>query len=416
MTAPRARFCATATAPSGSRSSAAPRSRISTPRRERDRVYGRGPPAHGAREAARRKVLAARDGEGFLALFDPSVPDFVYYQTPGIFYNSYPWQDPDGTLFSLDFHYNAIVRWAPDVSTATIWRIPSTSFSPSKIVRLEDGKLWISFYHSAQLGRFDDATGTLDIFTLNQGVFPYDIQNYRGLVAYSDQAGYAGFLDPAKSTPTSSTLTATTVVPLVRSTFPTTAVTSALTFDEQDLTPPSVLAAVGSGQPGLAQILVNSGTALWAMLIDEVRGRIFFGTSGALAALSPPPKLDDRELYLTSASAAPFSSDPARSYRTQVVTWNRGTPDSTGATKLLTYVQRILPDGWIAGFSGARESAVPASATLPPQEDVVGTGMDRPASSRRARSSRTSSTTRSRGRVSPCPHPRAGRVATPRTP
>ena len=313
---------------------------------------------------------------GLLALFDPAVPNFVYYQTPGVYYISYPWQDPDGTIFSLDFIYNSVIRWAPDVSTATTWTLPATSLSPSKIVRLADGKLWISFYNSAELGRFDDATGTLDIFTLDPAASPYDIHNYRGLVIYSDHAGQVGFLDPAKSTPTStSTLTATDVVPLVRSTYPTTAVTSALTFDEQDLTPPTVLADVGSGLPGLAQILVNNGSAPWAMLIDEVRGRIFFGTSGALGALSPPPKLDDKELYLTSVSAAPFSSDPARSYRTQVVTWNRGTPDSTGVTKLLTYVQRILPDGWIAGFSGAATQPVPA-ATLLSQEDVVGTGMD----------------------------------------
>jgi streptogramin lyase len=36
---------------------------------------------------------------GLLALFDPSVPNFVYYQTPNVFYLSYPWQDADGTLF-----------------------------------------------------------------------------------------------------------------------------------------------------------------------------------------------------------------------------------------------------------------------------------------------------------------------------
>jgi streptogramin lyase len=313
---------------------------------------------------------------GYLALFDPSVPIFTYYQTPGVYYTSYPWQDPDGTLFSLDFIYNSIVRWASDVPAATIWTLPDTSLAPSKIVRLADGKLWISFYHSAELGRFDDATGTLDIFTLGPGVFPYDIHNYRGLVLYSDQAGQVGFLDPAKSTPTStSTLTVTNVVPLVRSTSLTTAVTSALTFDEQDLTPPTLLTDGGSSLPGLAQILANNGSALWAMLVDEVRGRILFGTRGALAALCPPPKIDDKELYLTSASAAAFSSDLARSYRTQVVTWNRGTPDSTGATKLLTYVQRLLPDGWIAGLSGAATQPVPAG-TLLSQEDVVGTGMD----------------------------------------
>ncbi len=313
---------------------------------------------------------------GLLAVFDPAVPNFIYYTTPGVYYNSYPWQDPDGSIFSLDFIFQSVVHWAPDVSTARIWTLPSTTLSPSKIVRLADGKLWITFYASGQLGRFDDATGTLDVFTLPSGSFPYDIHNYKGLVVYSDQAGQVGFLDPGKSTPSStSTLTFTDAVPVARTTFATTAVTSALTLDEQDLTPPSVVVDVGSGQPGLAQILVNSGSSLWAMLIDEARGRIFFGTSGAFGALSPPPKVDDKELYLTSASAAPFSSDSARSYRTQIVTWNRGTPDSTGVTKVMNYVQRILPDGWIAGLSGAATQPVPAG-TLVSQQDVIGAGMD----------------------------------------
>jgi len=314
---------------------------------------------------------------GLLALFDPSVPSFIYYETPGVFYLSYPWSDADGTLFSLDFIYGMIVRWAPDLSTARVWTIPTTSLSPSKIVRLADGKLWISFFNSSELGRFDDQTGTLDIFTLNAGAFPYDIQNYRGLVIYSDLAGQVGFLDPAKVVPSSSTtLTQVDVVPLVRSTLPTTAVTSTLTFDEQNLTPPLPGFDLGSSAlPGLAQIFVNNGTALWAMLVDEVRGRIFFGTTGAIGILGPPPQIDVRDLYLASASAAALPSDPARAYRTQIVTWNRGTPDATGVTKVLNPIQRVLPDGWIAGLSGTATVSVPAG-TLLSQEDVVGTGMD----------------------------------------
>ncbi len=313
---------------------------------------------------------------GLLALFDPDAPSFVYYQTPGVFYLSYPSQDPDGTLFSLDFIYGSIVRWAPDLSTARVWTIPDTSFSPSKIVRLADGKLWISFFGSAELGRFDDATGILDIFALDSSNLPFDLRSYRGLVLYSDLAGQIGFLDPTKVVPTTSTtLTSADVVPTVRSTFPTTAATSALTFDEQDLIPPVPGFDLGSGLPGLAQILVNNGNALWGMLIDEVRGRIFFGTTGAIGILGPPPQIDVRDLYLTSASAAALSSDPARAYRTGIVTWNRGTPDATGATQALSTIQRILPDGWIAGLSGTTTQAVPVG-TLLSQEDVVGTDMD----------------------------------------
>jgi hypothetical protein len=311
-----------------------------------------------------------------LALFDPSIPDFIYYQTPGVYYLSYPWSDTDGTLFSLDFVYGTIVRWAPDMSTARLWTLPVASLSPSKIVRLGDGKLWISFFGTAELGRFDDQTGTLDIFTLTGTTSPFDIHNYRGLVLYSDLAGQVGFLDPAKAVPSSSTtLTQTDSVPVIRSTFPTTAVTTALTFDEQDLTPPVPVVDAGTAVSGLAEILVNNGNALWAMLVDEVRGRIFFGTTGAIGILGPPPQIDVRDLYLPSASAAALPSDPARSYRTGIVTWNRGTPDTTGATKALNLLQRLLPDGWIAGLSGTATPVVPAG-TLLSQTDVVGTDMD----------------------------------------
>ena len=313
---------------------------------------------------------------GLLAVFDPSVPNFVYYQTPGVFYLSYPSQDPDGTLFSLDFIYGSIVRWAPDLSTARFWTLPVTSLSPSKIVRLADGKLWISFFNSGELGRFDDVTGTLDIFKVNPAGSPFDMHNYRGLVLYSDLSGQVGFLDPVKAVPTSSTtLKLTDVVPVVRSTFPTTSQTSTLIFDEQDLVQPVPGYAVGAAFPDFTEILVNNGNALWALLVDEVRGRIFFGTIGAIGALGPPPQVNPGDLYLASASAAALSSDPAKSYGTQIVTWNRGTPDATGMTKALSTTERILPDGWIAGLSGSVTSAVPAGALLS-QEDVVGAGMN----------------------------------------
>jgi hypothetical protein len=311
-------------------------------------------------------------------VFDPSIPNFVYWVTPGVYYLSYPWQDPDGTLFSLDFIYGSVVRWPGDLSTATIWTLPSTSVSPSKIVRLADGKLWISFYGAGQLGRFDETTGTLDIFTLDAGAIPSDMHNYRGLVVYSDQTGQVGFLDPSVAAPTSSTvLTLTTATPTVQSTFPSTAVTSTLTFDEQNPVPPGAVSDTGSGVPGFAHILVNNASAIWSILVDEVRGRIFFGTVGGFGILGPPPMLDAAELYITAASSTPLSSDPTRIAKTQVVTWNRGTPDSSNVTHTLTLAQRLLPDGWIAGFSAGATLPVPPG-TLFSQDDVIGTDMATP--------------------------------------
>ena len=46
------------------------------------------------------------------------------------------------------------------------------------------------------------------------------------------------------------------------------------------------------------------------MLIDEARGRIFFGTAGGFGILGPSPRVDTAELYLTAASSRPL---PVRS-------------------------------------------------------------------------------------------------------
>jgi hypothetical protein len=314
---------------------------------------------------------------GLLALFDPSVPNFTYYVTPGVIYLTYPWQDADGTLFSADFIYGFIVSWPPDVSTATIWTLPDTVLSPSKIVRLEDGKLWISFFDTAQLGRFDEKTGTLDVFTLLSGT-PYDIHNYRGLVAYTDETGQVGFLDPAVAIPTSSTvLTSTTATPSIRSTLAARIVTSTLVNDTQTLTSPADAADVGTAVPGLTEIRVSNSVAIWSMLIDEVRGRIFFGTAGGFGILGPPPKIDPAELYLTAASSRPLPSDPSRVSRTQVVTWNRGTPDSSNVTHTLTSNETLLPDGWITGLFGTASGAV-LPGMMVSRDDVVGTDMGTP--------------------------------------
>ena len=337
-------------------------------------------------DAARRPTSLVRrpDGKfwmtetgGNLALFDPSVPNFTYYLTPGVFYLSYPWQDADGTLFSADFIYGYLVSWAPDVSSATIWTLPATSLSPSKIVRLEDGKLWISFFDSSQLGRFDEKSGTLDLFNLLSGE-PYDIHNYRGLVAYTDELGEVGFLDPAVAIPASSAvLTSTTAVPTLQSTLPAPIVTSTLVNDTQTLTNPGDVTDGGSIVPGLAQVLVSNVFGIWSMLIDEVRGRIFFGTAGGFGVLGPPPKVDPAELYVRAASSRPFPSDPSRVSRTQVVTWNRGTPDSSNVTHTLTFTQTLLPDGWITGFFGRASDPVPPG-TMFSQDDMVGTDMGAP--------------------------------------
>ncbi len=79
------------------------------------------------------------------------------------------------------------------------------------------------------------------------------------------------------------------------------------------------------------------------------------------------------ELYLPVAS----SGSPRAGTATQIVTWNRGTPDSAGATHTMNQVERLLPDGWIAGWAPGAQQAIDAGTMLV-QADVVGTDLNAP--------------------------------------
>ncbi len=310
---------------------------------------------------------------GYMAVFDPALSFYTYWATPGVYYLSYPWVDADGSLWSCDFIYNSIARWAPDMSTATVWTLPSTVNAPSKIVRLS-GKLWISFYYSSQLGRFDETTGQLDLFTTGTSTNPYDIHEYRGLILYSDQAGQVGFLDPNGSVPVTEMLTSASQTPYVAMTNQSAPYVSTVTSVDN----PINLLAVGNvsgaqGAAGSAVAPTTTGTTLWALAVDERRARIYFGTSQAIGALSPPPFTQADELYLPVAS----SGTPNAGTTTQVVTWNRGTADATGVTHVANETERLLPDGWIAGWAPVAGQPV-NPGTMLVQSDLVGANMGAP--------------------------------------
>ncbi|MEO8056045.1 MAG: hypothetical protein ABI768_12885, partial [Acidobacteriota bacterium] len=270
--------------------------------------------------------------------------------------------------------YNSIAHWAPDMSTARVWPLPLDIYvsAPSKIVRL-GGKLWISMYFSSQIARFDETTGQIDFFDTGAGTNPYDLHEYRGRILYSDQAGQIGFLDPAGSVPVTRTLAPTDVKPFVQAVYATAANVSTLSSVDEPVAT-TYLGSIAGVQGADGGILSPAnGSAVWGMVVDEKRARIYFGTASGVGALSAPPFVQADELYFPVASAG----SPADGTTTQIVTWNRGTPDATGATKTLNQVERLLPEGWIAGWAPAAQQAV-APGKLLVQSDVVGTDMNSP--------------------------------------
>lgn len=337
-------------------------------------------------DAARRPTALVKrpDGsfwlpetDGILAKFDPATGVFTYYRGPATSL-AYPAMDPDGTLFACDFIYPAIVRYTPDGVTATRWSIPTTPpttdtvapLSPSQIVRMPDGGLWISFWGSGQLGRFDEKTGELKVWDLATGSFPYAIVPYRGRILYGEQAlGQIGLFDPAGVTPNAvytiapvdyaTTVSSVTAVPV-----PTTLVPSDTTIETG-----AVSTVTGLSVPPFSQLPAGGTFALWGIAVDERLGKFYYGAGGALGTLQPPLSYFDSDLYVPTARSA--LGPGGRTYTTGIVAWNRATPDPAGATNELTGAQRLLPAGWIAGFSPAAGLTVPANALIA-EDDVIG--------------------------------------------
>jgi virginiamycin B lyase len=314
----------------------------------------------------------------YLARFDPGKNVFSYFRPASTNTLSYLWMDPDGSLFTCDFSAYGILKFSPDGASATRWNLPVDLFyAPSKIVRMEDGLLWISFWGSGQLGRFDDETNELAIFDLPAGSRPYDLQPYRGRILYSEQAaGHIGVFDPSVATPRSTQ----TLEPVTGETTPVTFTTTPVvrTLTPTDAAPASVATSgvSGAAQPPLSLIPASAGAPIWGLAVDMRRARIYFGTNTAIGSLLPPLS-NPGDVFVPTARSSPGPS--SRVYRTQTVAWNRGTPDATGATQTITADERLLPSGWIAGFSPAASLPI-AAKSMTNQADPIEADLTSPGS------------------------------------
>lgn len=313
---------------------------------------------------------------GPLALFDPVQNLFTYY-TPLAYTLSYPWVDSDGSLFACDFIYYGIVKFSADGSTYSRWDLPTDYYYvPSKIRRMPDGGLWISFWGSGQLGRFDDSTGELKIFNLEVGSHPYDLQPYRGRILFGEQStGAIGFFDPAAATPSNVvTLTLTTGSTIV-DTWAT--APSAQTLTPTDANPTGFVTrgSMGYALAGETLLPTTLGSPVWGISIDERRARIWFNTAGSIGQLLPPLPTTGGDIYVLQARSA--QGPAGLTYQTRTVAWNRGTPDASNVVSDMNPSEILLPNGWIAGFQPITSVTVPATK-LVAQADVIGTDMSAP--------------------------------------
>jgi streptogramin lyase len=331
---------------------------------------------------SRRQTSMARrpDGKfwvpetgGPLALFDPETGTIVYYQSASITTLSYPYLDGDGTIWACDFLGGYLIQFTADGTTARRWLLPDVMTDPSKIIRGFDGALWMSVYTSGQLARYDPATSEIRVYDLTLGTLPYDLLNYNNRLVYSDQGyGVIGFFDPNGSTPsTVKTLTPETpdlTLDVVTKTSVPVTTTIVPTTDAIAVPPPAI--STGNMGAGLGEYLVGIGSN-WGVAVDAANNRIVFGTKGYIGTLFPPIPASQDDLYFPSAAS--IGGAGAR-WKTQLVAWNKGTPDSTGATTALTVAEQLIPNGWIAGYLPNTMQSIGVGQLLA-QDDPIGNEM-----------------------------------------
>ena len=309
-------------------------------------------------DASRRPTSLAKrpDGKfwlpetsGALALFDPAADTFTYFTSRDIASLSYPFLEADGTLWSGDFLFGYLVRFAPDGLTATRWELPNVLSSPSKLFRAFDGQLWISLYGSGQLARFDPATNEIRIFSVGEYLLPYDMASYKGRIVFSDQQyGTIGFFDPKDAVPSITKTLEPKEVTLegddVRTVTPT-----ETTIEPTTAAPTDAVAQPVSGLVTDNLVQMSSGLSLvYGLAVDEARGRIWYGTSGSIGTLLSPMPASADDIYFPAAAS--IAGRNGSSWNTDIVTWNRGTLPAEGDPLTIPVTARLLPNGWIAGY------------------------------------------------------------------
>ncbi len=313
---------------------------------------------------------------GALTLFDPADGSLIYYQSTAIYSCSYPFLDTDGSIWVSDFIGSYLMHIAPDGQSGKRWALPTTVNQPSKIIRGFDGALWISAYLSGQLLRLDPSTMEMKVFDLPLGTLPYDLMNYKDRIVFTDEAfGIVGFFDPAGSVPSETDILTPdandlVLAPTAKTSVP---VTTLLTSATDTIAAPPPAISTGGLTAGLAEYMIGIGSN-WALALDQARGRILYGTKGYIGALMPAIPASQDDLYFPSAAS--IAGRTAR-WKTQLVAWNRATPDSTSVRNPLTVAEQLLPNGWIAGYLPNSSQTIGAGQLLA-QDDPIGNEMGGP--------------------------------------
>ena len=317
--------------------------------------------------------------DGVLANFDPATGTFVYWKSTDtanpIYSLTYPFLDADGSVWTADFLAGNLLRYSPDGSRVKKWALPNVYSQPSKIIRGPDGAIWITLYNAAQIARFDPDTAELKSYYVGIFVLPFDMKIYKDRIVYTEQqSGEIGVFDPKGAVPDETKTLESTEFALTSTTTTVAPTKRTLVTTELDVSYGDPTTIDGTGTPGLARYPAVNGYA-YALAVDETRKRFLVGGPASLTVAGPPLPISVDDHYFPAA-ASTAGKDGTR-WATQVVAWNRGSADSTGATANAVVAERLLPNDWILGLSPA------AALTIEPgkivsQADPIGNEMGGP--------------------------------------
>ena len=237
-----------------------------------DRMARRGAAPDGARQASRRKVLAARDRRLHGASSIPQRPGLHVLLRPGRLLPLVPVPvDPDGSRLGLRLrlrldrplrarHVDG-ARLAPSHRRLDARRRSCGSPAGSSGSRSTSRPR-----SAASTRRRDSSTSSRPAPATN----PYDLHEYRGRILYSDQSGQIGFLDPAGAEPTTATLTPTDQTPYIASIYKTASVASTLTSDGHPVDHADLGSRLGhAGCRRAASSRPRTAPPIWGLAVDE---------------------------------------------------------------------------------------------------------------------------------------------------
>lgn len=152
------------------------------------------------------RLWFTQPGRTRLLRFNPTTNELCQFEVGGggnylIAYGGYLWIGD-----SYDRH---ILRFDPATNQLRSWALPWGSAVPEGLAFDGDGQLWWADRGQGKLGRLSPGTNQAVVYGLTAGAQPLAVVPAIEVIWYTDLSGYIGFLDPARASGSTWSLTTT---------------------------------------------------------------------------------------------------------------------------------------------------------------------------------------------------------------